>query len=254
MSLCHCREDTKCTEISPLWQRGRHYPMQTQVTGCPRKEYAEGQTEKRVRCHSQKQQKHPWAGTSLKLRISLAERNGNWSNTTMWTQTSTVSSMPRALPEMAAMELPCQNSILDFTVNMCRVSLGVSVFRLWLISYSLIGFNKHILIEASELNQNKERNIQYNAGDENKLVNLKKIVTKTTLSFVLTHLVSPPPRQKKPLKNIHLHSQKLLMLFVIFSPDLNVQHILPVREVVKIKLFPPLRICTLTQCLENMQL
>lgn len=44
------------------------------------------------------------------------------------------------------------------------------------------------------------------------------------------------------------------MLFVILSPDLNVQHILPVREVVKIKLFPPLRICTLTQCLENMQL
>lgn len=169
MSLCN----TKCTEISPLWQRGRHYPKQTQVTGPSCKEYTDGQTEKRVQWHSQKQQKHPWAGTSLELQISLAERNGNWSNITMWTQTSTVSSLPGALPETAATELPYQNSILDFPVNMCRVSLGVSVFSLWLINYPLIGFNKHILTEASGLDQNKERNIHYDAGDENKLVSLK---------------------------------------------------------------------------------
>lgn len=37
------------------------------------------------------------------------------------------------------------------------------------------------------------------------------------------------------------------MLFIIFPPDLNFQYILSVRKVVKIKLFPPLWICTLTQ-------
>lgn len=79
-----------------------------------------------------------------------------------------------------------------------------------------------------------------------------KIIIKITLAFVTSPCLKQTKSTQK--KQPNLRSQKLLVLFVIFSPHLNVQHILPVREVVKIKLFPPLRICTLTQCLENMQL
>jgi len=129
---------------------------------------------------------------------------------------------------------------LDFTV-----SVGVSAFRLWLITHPIIGFKKHTLTEVSGHDWNKERNIQYDAGNENKWINLKNN-TKNHIIFCNYSI--------HPTKNPNLPSQKLLVLFVILSPDLNVQHILPVREVVKIKLFPPLRICTLTQCLENMQL
>lgn len=62
-------------------------------------------------------------------------------------------------------------------------------------------------------------------------------------------LGTPPPRSSSDSR-----AQSLLMLFPVLSPHFNVQNAHPVREVVKVKLFLPLRVCTLTQCLENMQL
>lgn len=83
----------------------------------------------------------------------------------------------------------------------CAELAWVSVFSLWLINYLLIGFNKHILTEASGLDQNKERNIQYDAGDENKLVSLKNS-NKIHVVFCTypPHLPAAPPKKTKHIK------------------------------------------------------
>lgn len=75
-------------------------------------------------------------------------------------------------------------------------------------------------------------------------------------AHVLSRLGRAAPRTHTPTLRggIDSRAQTFLVLFAVLSPHFNVQNAHPVREVVKVKLFLPLRICTLTQCLENMQL